>query len=163
MSRIGFVIVFIAVVLLTLAWGCSKSGTESRQPQLMYPPSACRPGSETSTAAALGKSPYLYNFDTIYFETRCDTLIVYHGAKWANCGSKFIFDFQQEGPLLVFTEIDTSSQMLRCMCVFDLMAQVSDLANGTYTVQLWDGGNVHGWGGPADSLILQEEVEISCP
>jgi hypothetical protein len=103
--------------------------------------------------------------NNVRFATRCDTLFVYHDARQANCGSKFVFDFQSHDRYLVFTEIDTSSAMLRCLCNFDLHVQLSGLADGIYTVQLWDGGNIHGFDPAPDSLIAESEIEIeiSCP
>ena len=101
--------------------------------------------------------------NNVRFETRCDTLFVYHDDRLANCGSLFVFDFQQHDHQLIITEIDTSSAMLRCMCDFNISAQVSGLNDGIYTVQLWDGGNAHGFNPGPDSLIVQGEIEISCP
>jgi len=69
----------------------------------------------------------------VLFRTNCDTLFVEHNARWANCGSVFVFDFRQEDHLLVFTEVDTSTQLMYCMCEFDLTANVSDLDPGDYT------------------------------
>lgn len=99
----------------------------------------------------------------VWFETKCDTLLVYHNAKFANCGSIYLFDFTQEGSMLTFTEIDTSSMWMYCVCYFDLSAQATGLADGEYTVRLWDKGNSHGLGGAVDSLITQTTINISCP
>jgi len=92
----------------------------------------------------------------VSFETRCDTLLVDHNARWANCGSKIIFDFQQHDSLLVFTELDTSTTMMHCMCYFDLAAQVSGLANGTY-----NGGHIQNR--IQDTLIAESVIDIFCP
>lgn len=100
---------------------------------------------------------------TVWFETRCDTLMVYHNPRNANCGSVFVFDYEQTGRVLTFTEIDTSSAMLRCMCDFELTAQVAGLADGEYAVYLRDAGNAHGFNGIVDSLITEATVTISCP
>ncbi len=100
---------------------------------------------------------------TVWFETRCDTLLVHHHPRNANCGSVFVFDYDQTGRVLTFTEIDTSSAMLRCMCDFELTAQVAGLADGQYTVYLRDAGNAHGFNGIVDSLIAEATVNISCP
>jgi hypothetical protein len=100
---------------------------------------------------------------TAWFETRCDTLLVYHSPRNANCGSIFIFEYEQIGQMLTFTEVDTSSAMLRCMCDFELAAQVTGLADGQYTVSLRDGGNAHGFNGVVDSLVTEAVVNISCP
>ena len=98
-----------------------------------------------------------------WFETRCDTLIVYNNAYHANCGAVFVFDFSQQGSVLTFTQVDTSSLWMHCMCNFNLTAQVTGLADGEYTVRLWDDGNAHDMGGEADSLIAEAMVGISCP
>jgi len=100
--------------------------------------------------------------DGVYFETRCDTLIVSHNGMFANCCAEIMFDFQQDGSLLVFSELDTASLWCWCLCYFDLTAQVSGLANGIYTVQVWDRGHVEDWDGAPDSLIAEGEIEISC-
>jgi hypothetical protein len=96
----------------------------------------------------------------VFFRTSCDTLFINHDSRWANCGSVFVFNFWQDDHLLVFTEIDTSTQMLRCMCEFDLAANVSGLEAGNYVVQLRDGGNILEFGGPVDTLIAEAEVKI---
>jgi hypothetical protein len=95
----------------------------------------------------------------VYFRTNCDTLFVYHNARWANCGSIFIFDFRQDDNLLVFTEIDTSTQLMHCMCEFDLAVNVSGLEAGNYMVQLRDGGSVLD-SSPVDTLIAEADIII---
>jgi hypothetical protein len=95
----------------------------------------------------------------VFFRTNCDTVFVQHDARWANCGSSFVFEFRQDDHLLVFTEIDTSTQMMYCMCAFDLAANVSDLEAGNYTVQLRDGGSVLD-NSPVDTLIAVGKIEI---
>jgi len=97
--------------------------------------------------------------EAIFFHTACDTVFVKHNARWANCGSKFIFDFRQEGRLLVFTEVDTSTQLMYCMCEFNLEANVSGLEPGDYMVQLRDGGSVLD-NEPVDSLIAEAAITI---
>jgi hypothetical protein len=99
----------------------------------------------------------------IRFETNCDTLTVYHDALFANCGAVLAFAFEQDGTILTFTETDTSSAWLRCMCYFNVSAQVAGLAPGGYTVRLWDDGNIQDLGGEVDSLIAEATVIISCP
>ena len=89
--------------------------------------------------------------DSVRFETQCDTLTVHHDGVDANCCSKFIFAFTQQGNLLAFTEIDTSSVPCRCTCNFDLTAQVSGLTGGQYRVQVW----------AADSLLDSGAVQIT--
>jgi len=95
----------------------------------------------------------------VYFRTSCDTVFVNHDARSANCGSVFVFDFRQSGQLLVFTEIDTSTQMQWCICEFNLAAHASGLEAGDYLVQLRDGGSVME-SGPVDTLIAEGEIRI---
>lgn len=95
----------------------------------------------------------------VFFRTDCDTLFVQHDGRWANCGSSFVFEFRQDDHLLVFTEIDTSTQMMYCMCAFDLAADASGLEAGSYTVQLRDGGSILD-NSPVDTLIAEAQIEI---
>jgi hypothetical protein len=89
----------------------------------------------------------------IWFESYCDTLTVHHGVDSANCCAKFIFDFEQMGNLLEFTEIDTSSELCYCICAFDLVAQVSGLSGGQYIVRVRDAAG--------DSLLDTAIVQIT--
>jgi hypothetical protein len=99
--------------------------------------------------------------EDILFETRCDTLMVFHDRKPANCCSKIDFDFEQHGSLLILSEIDTASAWCKCMCQFDLSARIWDLSPGTYTVQVWDRGHHQDWDGMPDSLIAEQQVHIA--
>jgi len=99
--------------------------------------------------------------EDVRFETRCDTLMVFHDRKPANCCSKINFDFEQHGSLLILSEIDTASAWCRCMCQFDLSARIWDLSPGTYTVQVWDRGHQQDWDGIPDSLIAEQHVQIA--
>jgi len=96
----------------------------------------------------------------VNFHTNCDTVFVNHDARSANCGSIFVFDFHQSGQLLVFTEIDTSTQLMHCMCDFNLAANASGLEAGDYLVQLRDGGSVVQDGGPSDTVIAEAQITI---
>jgi hypothetical protein len=98
----------------------------------------------------------------VWFETLCDTLIVHHDNWFTNCCAEIMFDFQQDGSLLVFTEIDTAASWCYCLCYFDLKAEVAGLPNGTYQVQVWNAGHIEDWDGMPDSLVGEGEVEISC-
>ena len=91
--------------------------------------------------------------NVVWFESHCDTLTVHHDGDSANCCSKIIFGLEQQGNLLEFTEIDTSSVSCRCMCSFDLIAQVSGLSPGQYTVRVRDAAG--------DSLLDTAIVQIA--
>ena len=87
----------------------------------------------------------------VWFEDHCDTLTVHHDGKVASCCAKFIFGFEQNGNLLSLAEIDTSSIPCRCVCTFDLVAQVSGLTGGLYVVRVQDSTS----GILSDSAIVQ--------
>jgi hypothetical protein len=89
----------------------------------------------------------------VWFESYCDTLTVHHDGDSANCCSKIIFGLEQQGNLLEFTQIDTSSVLCHCRCVFDLVAQVSGLSGGQYTVRVRDAAG--------DSLLDTAIVQIT--
>jgi hypothetical protein len=74
----------------------------------------------------------------IWYEARCDTLFVHHDSRIANCCSRIVFGFEQQGTLLDLTEADSSDAPCDCVCPFDLTATVSGLAAGHYSVRLWD-------------------------
>lgn len=91
--------------------------------------------------------------EQIWYESSCDTLMVHHDGRLANCCARFRFAFEQQGNLLAFAEVDTSQFECKCDCNFDLVARVSGLSAGEYTVRLRDA--------EADTLIDTEIVQIA--
>jgi hypothetical protein len=91
--------------------------------------------------------------EQIWYESHCDTLTVHHDGDSANCCARFKFAFEQQGNVLTFTKVDTSLYACRCICRFDLVAQVSGLTAGEYSVRLRDA--------KADTLIDSAIVQIA--
>jgi hypothetical protein len=88
---------------------------------------------------------------SIWYESRCDTLLIHDDGKVANCCSRYVFGIEQLGDLLVVSEADTSSMLCDCFCLFDLTARISGLTEDRYTVHLRDGAT----GGLLDTAVVQ--------
>jgi len=89
----------------------------------------------------------------IWYESRCDTLLIHHDGKVANCCAQYGFGVRQVGDLLVVSEADTSSMPCDCFCVLDLTARIAGLVGDQYTVYLRDG--------ESNSLLDTSVVQIA--
>jgi hypothetical protein len=75
--------------------------------------------------------------ESLYFETRADTLMMYHFDAFFNCAAVVVISLEAHGDTLDFFEDDTSSLKAPCTCNFNLEATVTDLPPGTYLARVW--------------------------
>ena len=87
--------------------------------------------------AAAGRPPCE---DGIRVEATGSTITVYHDqAEW-NCCATIVFEFAQVQDTLSFSEFETfAAGACHCVCCFDLVTRVEDVAPGTYLVRVVNG------------------------
>ncbi len=65
------------------------------------------------------------------------TLTMRHGNAFFNCGAILTVHFEQAGDTLRFYEINVSSDYAYCMCYFEVLATVANIAPGNYIAEIY--------------------------
>lgn len=74
--------------------------------------------------------------DVVWAEVEGDQVTVHHESAEFNCCPVLEYEVVQNGYEVDIYELEVEAQCL-CVCCFDLMHALVDLAPGTYTVRVW--------------------------
>ena len=109
--------------------------------------------------------------DSVRAEAIGNTIQVHHDQAQWNCCAKIQFEFAQAQDTLNLFEIETFAVgPCHCLCCFDLMTSITDVAPGTYLVrvlaaetgelfgEVWVTVEIGQWGGP----VLGEPSQSPC-
>jgi len=136
--------VALCVLVCTLAVACAAS--ESTSPELLYTVSGCAEEYDTSRAAAA---------DEIEIMVRGDAIHMGHRLSYVCC-AELLLRVEQEGNTIRVVEQNVG-EMCRCLCDYDVEADITELSSGVYQVQVWgvEYEDVH-----TPELLGQASVEL---
>lgn len=66
------------------------------------------------------------------------SVTVLHSDAYLQCAAKMAFVLEADGKTLRLLEIDRATEVARCMCTMDLSVTLTGLADGTYTIEVWN-------------------------
>ena len=116
--------VTLCVLVCTLAVACAAS--ESTSPELVYTVSGCAEEYDTSRAAAA---------DELQIMVRGDAIHVGHRLSYVCC-AELLLRVEQEGNTIRIVEQNVG-EMCRCLCDYDVEADITGLGSGVYRVEVW--------------------------
>jgi len=116
--------VALCVLVCTLAVACAAS--ESTSPELDYTVSGCAEEYETSRAASA---------DELQIMVRGDAIHVAHRLSYVCC-AELLLRVEQEGNTIRVVEQNVG-EMCRCLCDYDVEAEIAGLISGVYRVEVW--------------------------
>ncbi len=99
--------------------------------------------------------------DSVFISTSGDTVVVWNIGVRANCAARFAFDIMLGTDTFVITERDTSTQIFRCTCNFDLYVVLPGTSHaGTYYVNVYRQFTKQD-GYPVDTTVLIGSVQFT--
>jgi hypothetical protein len=116
--------VTLCVLLCTLAVGCAAP--EATNPKLEYTVGGCAEEYETSRAATAGE---------LEITSQGDAVHVMHRLSYVCC-AELLLRVEQEGNTIRVVEQNVG-EMCRCLCDYDVEAEIAGLISGVYRVEVW--------------------------
>jgi hypothetical protein len=116
--------VTLCVLLCTLAVACAASGSTSAE--LVYMVGGCQ---EEQGASRAGTG------DELQVVARGDTIHVSHRLSYVCC-AELSLSMEQDGTTIRVMERNVG-EMCRCLCDYDVEAEITGLSPGEYQVEVW--------------------------
>jgi len=75
--------------------------------------------------------------DSIYVTVNQDSVTIWHTSTLRNCASTIVMDVQVDSFEITVLEVDTTTQLALCDCLFNLSVTLIQLPSGQYTVGIY--------------------------
>jgi hypothetical protein len=75
--------------------------------------------------------------DSIYVTVNQDSVTIWHTSTLRNCASAIVMDVQVDSFEITVLEVDTTSELALCDCLFDLSVTLVQLPSGQYTAGIY--------------------------